>query len=73
MNHYEINLTAKDVQILSGFSYRSAKILLQKAKTAHKLNSTHWISLQPFCSYFNIRYDDALSVLTTYYKVNAKV
>ena len=72
MNHYEINLTAKDVQILSGFTYRSAKMLLQKAKTAHKLKSTHWISLQPFCSYFNIRYADALSVLTRHYEVRSK-
>jgi len=69
MNHYEINLTAKDVQILSGFSENSSKILLQKVKKINKLKSTHWLPLQPFCSYLNLRYGDALAVLSSYYKV----
>lgn len=67
MNHYEINLTAKDVQILSGLSENSSKILLQKVKKIFELKSTHWISLRLFCSYLNIRYGDALSVLSSHY------
>jgi hypothetical protein len=68
MNHYEINLTAKDVQILSGFSEHSSKILLMRVRKTHELKSTHWISLKLFCFYLNLKYGDALSVLSRHYQ-----
>ena len=70
MKHYEINLTIKDVQVLSGFSYNSSKRLLQKVKSVKKIKPPYWISLHPFCSYLDINYGSALSVLETHYDSN---
>jgi len=68
MIHYEINLQVKDIQILSGFAYTPSKNLLQEVKKSYKMNSKHWLSLQPFCSYVDISYGNALAVLNAFYE-----
>ena len=68
MKHYEINLTIKDVQILSGFAYSPSKILLQKIKKINGMKPHHWISLNSFCFYFNINYYQGLAVLDANHK-----
>ena len=67
MKHYEINLTVKDVQILSGFTYNPSKIIFLKAKKSFNKKPQHWLSLQSFCSYFDINYGSAFAVLNTFY------
>ncbi len=68
MKHYEINLTVKDVQILSGFAYNASKILLQKIKKLNGMKPQHWISLNTFCLYCNINYYQGLAVLDANHK-----
>ena len=67
MQHYEINLTVKDVQIMSGFSYSSSKLLLQTVKRFNKIVPKHWLTLQSFCSYVDISYGNGLAALSSFY------
>ena len=68
MKHYEINLTVKDIQILSGFSYNTSKLLLQAVKKSNKISSKHWLTLHSFCLYVDISYGSGLATLNSFYK-----
>jgi len=53
----------KDVMILTGKSERSSRDLLKKIKLKLNKEEHHFISIQEFCDYLGLKYNDVSNVL----------
>lgn len=61
--HSRVCLYPKDIQLVTGLSYKQARLYLQKLKMHYARESHQYVSISEFCAYAGLELDEVLGCL----------